>query len=561
MAQKEKAGNDDAHPLNDRERAKKRIIAPVARQLKIASWLSVAAAALWPLQAAAIAWAVAGWVEGAPVMERAWAAAAIFVICAVLRGALEHLSGGMLFRAADQTIARERVALLTREARATSAQGSAAIAALVVQKLPLLQPWITRYYVAMARVSVLPILFLALAFWHSWVVGLTFLVAGPLIPVFMALVGMAAEDASKRQMLEIGTMNDMVMNRLSAMLDIRLLGATERVTKDFQARADDLRERTMAVLRIAFLSSTVLELFSAIGVAMIAVFVGFTLLGEIGFGSWGSPLGLGQGLFLLLIAPEFFQPLRDLAAAWHDRAAGFAVVAELDALDEADRFDFLGTAQPSRPLPGPMQIDVHDAVIDQFGRKMTLPSFTISEGDAVALTGPSGVGKTTALHAIAGLLPLTSGQITVCGQDLGTDTADAWRARLALVPQRPHFSNMTVGDWLDIAGHGADPWPALHLAQAANVVKRLPLGLDTHLGETGGGVSGGEARRLLLARAVLNGGDLILADEPTADLDAETADRITSSLKHLQSEGRTLLIATHDPDLIAALDRQVEISA
>ncbi|MCB1397579.1 MAG: cysteine ABC transporter permease, partial [Rhodobacteraceae bacterium] len=308
----------DAGPT-PRHRAKARIIAPVAGDLRVAGWLSVAAGALWPVQAAVIAWAIDGWATGEPPMTRAMLAVIVVVLAGLMRAALDHRAGGLLFRAADRTIARERAALIRREARAPTRAGSASVASLVVQKLPLLQPWITRYHVAMTKVSVLPLLLLVLAFSQSWVVGLTLLVAGPLIPVFMALVGMAAEDASRRQMDEIGTMNDMLMDRLSAMLDIRLLGAVDRATQDFAQRADTLRTRTMAVLRIAFLSSTVLELFSALGVALVAVFVGFTLLGEITFGSWGTPLTLGEGLFLLLIAPEFFQPLRDMAAAWHDR--------------------------------------------------------------------------------------------------------------------------------------------------------------------------------------------------------------------------------------------------
>ena len=178
---------------NDRRRAKERIIAPVARQLNIAGWLSVIAGAIWPVQAAAVAWAVSHWASGEPALGPAVTAALVFMGSAIVRAALEHRSGALLFDAADQIIARERETLIAREARARTEAGSAQIAALVVQKLPLLQPWITRYHVAMLRAQVLPILLLILAFSQSWVVGLALLVAGPLIPLFMALVGMAAE--------------------------------------------------------------------------------------------------------------------------------------------------------------------------------------------------------------------------------------------------------------------------------------------------------------------------------------------------------------------------------
>lgn len=551
--------SNDSKVAVPQARARERIVDPVAPTLARAGMLSLGSGVLWPLQAAALAWAVSGWVSDADP-ERTLAAAAGFVLVAGLRALLDHQAGALLFDAADRTIARERAALLSRAARAPIPQGSAAMAALLVQKLPMLQPWITRYHVAMLRASVLPPLLLALAFWQSWAVGLVLLVAGPLIPVFMALVGMAAEDASRRQLDEIGSMNAMLMERVSALADIRLLGAGERAAADFGARAEALRLRTMTVLRIAFLSSTVLELFSAIGVAMVAVFVGFSLLGELGFGTWGTPMTLGSGLFLLLIAPEYFQPLRDLAAAWHDRAAGFSVVAELDALDAATVAPMLGEGAPTAALPGPLSVRLIGAVAARPGR-VRLPDLELRAGEAVALAGPSGIGKTTALQAISGLVPLAEGQVVVCGVPLDEETADGWRTRLAVLPQRPHFPDRRLRDWLDPRGTGADPWPALHLAGAAHVVEHLPDGLDTRLGETGGGVSGGEARRLMIARAVMTGGDLLLADEPTADLDAETARGVIDALTRLRAEGRTLLVATHDPALIAAMDRSIEVGA
>ncbi|TYB87936.1 ABC transporter ATP-binding protein/permease [Oceaniovalibus sp. ACAM 378] len=542
-----------------RQRAQARIIMPVARPLRIAGALSVIAGLIWPFQAAALAWAISGWVAGH--MDRTGIAALVFVFGGVLRAGLDHLAGGYLFEAADQTISRERAALIGREARARANASSAEVAALIVQKLPLLQPWITRYHVAMVRVSVLPAVLLALTFWYSWVAGLVLLVAGPLIPVFMALVGKAAEDESRRQMDEIGSMNAMLMDRLSAMLDIRLLGAAERAAADFGGRAEALRIRTMAVLRIAFLSSTVLEFFSAVGVAMVAVFVGFTLLGAIRFGSWGTPLGLDAGIFLLLIAPEFFQPFRDLAAAWHDRAAGLSVVADLDALDAADRVAFVGLAEAASPMTGPLALALSGTVVALPGRKVVLPDLRLRAPETLALTGPSGAGKSTALAAIAGLVPLSAGAISVCGHSLDHSTADAWRARITLIPQAPHFPDQTLRDWLDPDGGGTDPWPALRQAEAAGIVQRLRAGLDTRLGESGGGVSGGEARRLMIARAILSGRELILADEPTADLDPETAAQVIRALVRLKDDGHSLIVATHDPVLAAAMDRSIEVRA
>lgn len=526
--------------------------------LGIASALSLIAGLMWPLQAAAVAWVVAAWVEGSS--EHSAVALLVFAAAALLRAVLDYCAGGYLFKAADITITRERSALIQREARARSAHSSAEIAALMVQKLPLLQPWITRYYIAMVRVAVIPLVLAALCFWLSWVAALILLIAGPLIPVFMVLVGMAAESASRKQMDEIGSMNAMLMERLSAMLDIRLLGAVDRALGDFSERAEGLRLKTMAVLRIAFLSSAVLELFSAIGVAMLAVFVGFTLLGAINFGTWGNTLGLAEGLFILLVAPEFFQPLRDLAAAWHDRAAGLSVASELEDLDAAERVAFVGSGNAAQPLEGPLSIDLAAAVAALPGKALALPDLALSAGQSLALMGPSGAGKSTTLACIAGLLPLKEGQLMVCGQTLSDSNADAWRARIALIPQTPQFPDQSLAQWLDPEGRGLDPWPALRMAEAEAVVTGLADALQTRLGESGGGVSGGEARRLMIARAILSGRELIIADEPTADLDPESAAAVIRALLRLQEQGHSLLVATHDPALAAAMERAIEVA-
>ncbi|MEM8729671.1 MAG: ATP-binding cassette domain-containing protein, partial [Pseudomonadota bacterium] len=500
----------------------------------------------------------AGWITGAPLGQSIWAAFA-FLLGAALRATLEHRAGAHLFDAADRVIAAQRSALMARALSAPGVETSAETAARIVQKLPVLLPWITRYHTALARALWLPVLLIALSATQSWAVALVYVVAVPVIPLFMALLGMAAEQASRRQLDEIGTINSMVMERISAMLDIRLLGAAERATAAFQTRAEDLRERTMAVLRIAFLSSTVLELFAALGVAMVAVYVGFSLLGELSFGTWGAPLTVWQGVFLLVLAPEVFQPLRDLAAAWHDRAAAQALATELRDANASMHSPYLGDGAPARPLPGELGLHLVDAVADLTDRALPLPDLSVKAGDAVAVAGPSGAGKSTLLSVLAGLTPLRQGQLHVCATPLSAQTADAWRARLAFLPQRIQFPDAPLAEILDPLKTGRDLAPALALARATAIVEHLPDGLATRLGETGGGVSGGEARRLLLARAVMMERDLLLADEPTADLDADTARVIIDTLLSLRASGMSLIVATHDPVLIAAMDRVVEV--
>ncbi len=462
---------------------------------------------------------------------------------------------------ADGLISDERHELLAREAgRAEQAASSAALAALAAQKLPLLTPYLTRYRPAMTRVKVVPVVLLALTFYISWAAGLVLLVAGPLIPVFMALIGMAAEQASERQMVEIGALNDLLIDRLSALADIRLLDATKQAEDDFEARAEGLRHRTMAVLRVAFLSSTVLELFSALGVAMVAVYVGFSLLGEMQFGTWGGELTLYHGIFILLLAPEYFQPLRDLAAAWHDRAAALAVAEEMDALEAIESDTVPGQGGKAAPLAGIATLSTRGAVVLRGGQPVALPEIDLVPGETVALCGPSGAGKTSCLLALAGLAPLAEGRIVVAGTDLDEATADAWRTRLTLIPQAVHMPDMTLRAFLDPDATGGGLDTALKAAHADGIVAALPDGLETRLGETGAGVSGGEARRFLVARAILRGADVVLADEPTADLDSDTAATLITSLKDLAQAGATVLVASHDPQVLAAMDRHIDMA-
>lgn len=563
---------------NQRTLAKLRedaLLGPQKHTLKRAGRLALAASLFWPAQAAIIAWTIAFWAFGggaiaisiaealpaiAPELAVAIVAAIAFVLLAVCRAGLDRAARDMARRAADEVLGRQRKALI--EASLSASVPSAPMAALIAQTSPMIVAWISRYGLASAKLASLPVI-LVLTAMQSWAAALVLIIAGPVIPLFMALIGMATETASKRQLDRMASLNSLLIERLAAALDIKLLGATERAANDLRNRAEALRMRTMAVLRIAFLSSTVLELFAALGVAMVAVHIGLSLLGAFSWGNWGS-ISLGGGLFVLLMAPEYFQPLRDLAAAWHDKASGQAAAAEIEkALAEASSPDVVhhvGYGAPSAPLIGRIAVDMPAREL----RGIHLPAITFEQGEAVALVGPSGAGKSTALGLIAGLIhtpdePEDGPVLSINGTLLTGENADSWRSRLAFMPQKPHWPDISLGEWLDPRCTGADPWQALRAAKADRIVKNLPSGLDTVLGETGGGVSGGEGRRLMLARAIMMQGDLIIADEPTADLDEDTAADIIDSLLQLKAEGRTLLIATHDARLAAAMDRIIPI--
>ncbi|WP_417267388.1 thiol reductant ABC exporter subunit CydD [Celeribacter baekdonensis] len=530
-----------------------------AKGIKYASRLSALSALVWVVQAALVASVFSRLLTGVGGVSVV-AGSLGFLALAALRLALSYIAEGLLFRAGQSIVTQTRQEILDREAQSvgTSAFGGpGALAALACEKLDALLPYITRYAPAQARVKTVPLVILALAFWHSWAVGVVLLIAGPLIPVFMALVGYAAKEASERQMSEIGTLNDLLVDRLAALADMRLLGTSPRVIMQFETAADDLRARTMAVLRVAFLSSTVLELFAALGVAMVAVWVGFSLLGELSWGAYGAGLTPWAGMFLLLLSPDYFQPLRDLSAAWHDKAAGLAVAKDLAAWQDATSTPLLGKGAASAPLPAPAEITLAGVSAQRGPRLISYPDLTISPGARIALSGPSGAGKTTLLRLIAGLEHPALGEITVAGQPLTAETADAWRARLGWMPQAPMFFGRSLRHNITF---GAPLTPdVIDAAALKDVLKTLPKGDLTLLGETGGGLSGGEARRVMLARALAANPDVVLADEPTADLDRDTADRITEGLMALAARGATVIVATHDPVLIARMDQVVDI--
>ncbi len=542
------------HPLETKT-LRAQVMSPSAALQRRAAVLSVLAGLIWPMQAAVVAWAIGGLLQGE--VASPWAAAFGFAALGGVRAMLGYWAEGQAQAAAEAVTQRARTALVAAEARRGNDNafgGAGSIAALAGEKLELLAPFVTRYAPARARVMVLPMLILALAFWQSWAVGVVLVISGPLIPVFMALVGMAAKEASARQMAEVGTLNDFLVERLSALVDIRLLGAGPLVEQSFATAAQDLRQRTTAVLAVAFLSSTVLELFAAIGVAMVAVYVGFSLLGALEFGAWGGVLSPQAGIFLLLLAPEFYQPLRDLSAAWHDKAAADAVIDEL-ALHAVDLgTPLLGLGGQAARLRGPASLSLHGCRTPS-GRM--LPDIAIAAGERVALIGASGSGKTSALRLMAGL---DAGSVTVAGKALTAETADAWRARLGWMPQLPHFVTGSLRQNLTL-GRDGDLGTALSTAAVEDVVQAMPQGLATHLGETGGGLSGGEARRITLARAVYGKPDVILADEPTADLDAATAQAVTEGLLAQAARGATLVVATHDPALAARMDRVIDLGA
>ena len=545
-----------------------------------------AAALLWLPQAALLAWAVQGLLAGQGMAAVTGPALGLLLL-GLLRAACEAWGLRRVYATARRWLGERRALAVAALAgaspldRARPASGEAA--SVLAEQAEAVVPYLVRYGPARWRATLVPAVILLVVACFSWVAALVLLVAAPLIPLFMAIVGWRAQAASEAQMVELGRMNGFLLDRLRGLATLRALGAVDATALRLGASAQSLRERTMAVLRIAFLSSAVLELFSALGVAMVAAYVGFHLLGTIEFGTWGRPLSLGQGLFVLLLAPAFFEPLRELSAVWHDRAAGEAALGALDALsrgvaplpgapiasaDAQAAPGASGSTPAPRPMPQPHAAHALSVRISGLGfaHPGEAPLFEdvawrIGAGEHVALMGPSGCGKSSLLSLIAGLVPMQQGEILIGSVPLNAATIAALRARMAWMGQRPHLFGASVRANVGLGREDVDDAGIAAAMRAAALTGVMQARLDVPLGEGGAGLSGGEAVRLALARLAAHpGAGLLLVDEPTAHLDRDTALQVADALAGLAG-GRTLIVATHDPVLAARMDRVIRLDA
>ena len=523
------------------------------------------AALCWLPQAALLALAVQRLADGAGLAALVGPAGGLLLL-GLARAACEAWGLRRLFAGARAQLTglRMRVAsaLAARSPLDRSRPASGLAASVIAEQAEAVLPWLVRYQPARWRVMTVPPLIALVVASLSWTAALVLVMAAPLIPLFMAIIGWRAKAASEAQLLQLGGMNAFLLDRLRGLATLRALDAVDATALRLREADQTLRHRTMAVLRIAFLSSAVLELFAALGVAMVAVYVGFHLLGHLEFGAWGRRLTLGEGLFILLLAPAFFEPLRELSAVWHDRAAGEAA---LDALRQLSRDGValpgagaadIGLARHGAPSVAVRGLDFAHAGEAAFFENYELQ---VAAGEHVALLGPSGSGKTALLSLIAGLVPARRGEIAIGGVPLTDASAAALRTRIGWIGQKPHVfagsvqANVALGRaGVDTAGVRA----AMRFAALAEVEQAHPAAA---LGEGGAGLSGGEAVRLALARvAVHPQADLLLVDEPTAHLDTETARRVIDALIEL-ARGKTLIAATHDPLLAARMGRVVRL--
>lgn len=424
-------------------------------------------------------------------------------------------------------------------------------ATIMLEQVENLHNFYTRYLPQQALSAIVPMIILIVVFPLNWAAGLILMGTAPLIPIFMILVGKAAADSSQKNMDTLARLSGQFLDRLRGLETLRLFDRTSEQTRHIENSTEDFRETTMDVLKMAFLSSAVLEFFTSISIALMAVYFGFSYLGQVEFGSYGTPITLFIGFFCLILAPEFYQPLRDLGTYYHDRAAGIgAADAIVDFLEE-DYLIAQGDSKAAFESQSAVEISGENVVVlSPQGKPLTEAlNFHIPAQSHIAIVGQSGAGKTSLINAILGFLPY-EGSLKINGQELRNVDLAQWRKHIAWVGQNPLLLQGTIKENLllgDIQASAQEIDQALALAQAKEFTDRL--GLEAEIKEGGIGVSVGQAQRLAVARALLRKGNLLLLDEPTASLDAQSENQVLQALQHISRQQTTVMITHRIEDL------------
>lgn len=429
---------------------------------------------------------------------------------------------------------------------------SGSLAVTTLEHVDALEGYFSRYLPQQVIVTVLPVLIIIVVAPVNWVVAIIFLITGPLIPLFMILVGMGAESAQRQQFLVMGRMSGYFLNRLQGLITLKLFGQANEELKTIRKVSSQFREKTMSVLRIAFLSSAVLEFFSAIAVALVAVYVGLGLLGLIHFGP-ADNISLQEALFVLLLAPEFFTPLKQLATFYHDKAE--AVAASEHILKLLQQPVFIQTISQSTQSQFCIElINVSKSYPDK--EVFNTLDLQIKAGEKIALVGESGIGKSTLFNLLLGFEQVNSGSVLINGQRVNQTIAVN---NIAWAGQQASVFYASINDNISLLNPNISQQDINKAAEMAGVIsfsQYLKKGLSTIVGEKGYGLSGGQIQRIALARTFVKNASIILLDEPTAHLDQESKSQLLDTIEQLYSD-KTLVIATHDPLVEVRMERVI----
>lgn len=496
------------------------------------------------------------------VMPKMWVLLGVLGTRALLGGVRQWLVGGASARVRENL--RSRLLEQFETTGPVRLPPAGELIPAFDEQVEALDGFYSRFAPQQISAMIVPLGILIFAFYTDWLAGMLLLLTAPLIPMFMIIIGIGAEKLAREQFRSLARLGGWFLDQVHGAATIRLFRAEARVGEQVSDRTHALRKRTMRVLRLAFLSSAVLEFFAAVAIATLAIYIGLGLLGFLTFGP-APALTLQSGLFLLLLAPEFFQPLRALSQGWHDRADANAAAGEIRSLLELP---------PARPgadetfnpaAPDRCRVELREIEFAHPGREPLFNglNFDVQPGQKVVLVGPSGGGKSSLISVLAGFVEPSDGAVLLDGQPLTRLSHAAVQAHVAWLGQHSVLFAGTIAENIALGWRQASRAQIEAIAERARVAEfadRLPDGLDSPVGENGYGLSGGQVQRIALARALLRPRPLILLDEPTASLDPESEQLVLDALADLLAErSSTVICATHRAATIAWADRVVEV--
>jgi ATP-binding cassette, subfamily C, bacterial CydD len=484
---------------------------------------------------------------------------AAFVVLALLRAAASVAADRAAFDAGAAARRRLRSDTLSRLLHAGPAQlrahHSGELTATVVDRIEALDGLFGRWLPASVLAVAGPALVGLAALLTDRLAGLVLVLCGLLVPVGMAAAGIGAAAASRSQFMALARLQARFLDRVRGIATIVVFGQAEAEARSLAAAADELRRRTMRVLRVAFLSSAALDLAAALAFVVLALRYATAVLA-------GGLTHPAMALFVLLLVPEFFAPLRSFAAAYQDRLHATGAAEAL--------FDL-----PPLPVPQPLREvrtvaaqgvtvafeDVHLTWDPARGPALNGLSFRVPAGETLVLAGPSGAGKSTVIEILLGFVRPDRGRVTINGADIADLVPQALARLTAWIGQRPVLFSGTIRSNIRFArpeATEAEVEEAARNARVSEFSNTLPDGLDTRVGEGGYGLSGGQAQRVAIARAFLKNAPLLLLDEPTAHLDLATEAAVLDSLRRL-ALGRTVLLASHSSAAHGFAGRRIDI--
>ncbi|WP_137170138.1 thiol reductant ABC exporter subunit CydD [Marinomonas sp. FW-1] len=443
----------------------------------------------------------------------------------------------------------------------------AALSTRVYEQVDALDDFFSRYKPQVFMVTLIPCVILLSVVSISWIAFFVFMMTAPLVIIFMIFVGHKAAQANRRQFNVLAMLSNQFMDLSQGLSELKRLNRTDEARDRLSSSASAYQKTTMGVLVLAFLSTATLELFASLSIAMIALYLGLGLLEVLPWQVGSSPVTLTQAMFLLLLAPEFYLPLRQLGNDYHAKQKAEAAATDLLEILDAPLHNAASQQSESSCTTQAKNSAIADQLTSiQFenlswceeGRYRLAPiTGTIRQGERVWLSGESGVGKSSLLHLLLGFEDSYEGTFLINNLPFSELDLASWRAKLAWLPQTPEWVNGSIRRnlLLGIQTPSEDEInAALRESQCDDFIQALPAGLETTLTELGEGLSGGQMQRLSIARALLSKADMWLLDEPCSGLDNDTAQAVLNTVK-TASKGKTLLIVSHDTHPILWADK------